>query len=252
MPTVRVCVRVRPETAAQTLDPFEFNAASGSLSLTVAGHAHDFVFDEVFSQDASQEEVFDKSATEICQHVLDGYNGTVFAYGQTGAGKTHTMTGPAEIENYERDCGLCMRTATYLFEKSRKMVEAVSIRLSILEIYNENLIDLLQPAPATANTVSMTAQAAAPKLNVIEKPTGVSVPALRVMPLAHEEDAFAFMLDAHHNRVVAEHQLNRSSSRSHVLYTFYITIVRQQEGQEGTINRTKHTKVARKKKTIKN
>lgn len=243
MPSVRVSVRVRPETVEQTLDPFKLDAESGSISLTVAGHGHDFVFDEVFSQDASQAEVFNKSATDICKNVLDGYNGTIFAYGQTGAGKTHTMSGPAEIDNYERDCGLCMRTATYLFEKSRKMADAVSIRLSILEIYNENLIDLLQPAPTASNTVSVTTQAA-PKLNVIEKPTGVSVPALRVMPLAHEEDAFAFMLDAHHNRVVAEHQLNRASSRSHVLYTFYITIVRQQEGQDGLAARAKHTKKA--------
>ena len=139
------------------------------------------------------------------------------------------MSGPAEMENYERDCGLCMRTASYLFEKSRKMPDTVSIRLSVLEIYNETLVDLLQP-PQEGATGTVRGQQSAQKLTVIEKPTGVSVPALRIMPLANEEDAFAFMLDAHHNRVVAEHQLNRSSSRSHVLYTFYITIVKQVNG----------------------
>jgi kinesin family protein 6/9 len=240
MPSVKVSVRVKPEAGENTLDPFKLDAATGSISLTVAGHAHDFVFDEVFAQDASQEEVFNKSAVEICKDVLDGFNGTIFAYGQTGAGKTHTMTGPSEIDNYEKDCGLCMRTAAYLFEKSRKMTDAVSMRISILEIYNETLIDLLQPMPAANNTAAMSAAAAAPKLNVIEKPTGVSVPALRVMPMAHEEDAFAFMLDAHHNRVVAEHQLNRASSRSHVLYTFYITIVKQQDPDAGA--RTKNVR----------
>ena len=132
MPTVRVSVRVRPETVEQRLDPFKLDSVSGSISLTVAGHAHDFVFDEVFSQDASQEEVFNKSATEICKKVLDGYNGTVFAYGQTVQGR-RIHDGSSEIDNYEKDCGLCMRTASYLFAKSREMTDAVSIRLSILK-----------------------------------------------------------------------------------------------------------------------
>ncbi len=102
----------------------------------------------------------------------------------------------------------------------------------MLEIYNENLIDLLQSPPGSSKG-TMGGTQAAQKLSVIEKPSGVSVPALRVMPLANEEDAFAFMLDAHHNRVVAEHQLNRSSSRSHVLYTFYVTVVKQSAAEGG-------------------
>ena len=214
------------------LEPFRLSEQSGGISLTVSGHGHDFVFDHVFGQSATQEQVFNKCAVSICNDTLEGFNGTIFAYGQTGAGKTHTMSGPAEIDNYERDCGLCMRTAAFLFEKSRKMPDTVSIRLSVLEIYNENLVDLLQSPPGSAKG-TMGGTQAAQKLSVIEKPSGVSVPALRVMPLANEEDAFAFMLDAHHNRVVAEHQLNRSSSRSHVLYTFYVTVVKQSAAEGG-------------------
>ncbi len=239
MPTVLTAVRVRPEEQANMLDPFRLSEQAGGISLTVGGQGHDFVFDHVFGQGASQEQVFSKCAVSICNDTLEGFNGTIFAYGQTGAGKTHTMSGPAEIENYERDCGLCMRTASHLFEKSRKMPHTVSIRLSVLEIYNESLVDLLQPPPESA-TGTMRSQSVQ-KLTVIEKPTGVSVPALRVMPLANEEDAFAFMLDAHHNRVVAEHQLNRASSRSHVLYTFYITVVKQASSDAETKGSSVHS-----------
>ena len=140
MPSVRVTVRVRPETAEQTLDPFKLDSESGSISLTVAGHGHDFVFDEVFSQDASQEEVFNKSATEICKNVLDGYNGTVFAYGQTGSGKSHSMIG------YGENKGVVPLACNEIFERISKNDDpekSYEVVAMMCEIYNEKVQDLM-------------------------------------------------------------------------------------------------------------
>lgn len=232
MPTVRVAVRSRPEQAEHT-QHFSLLEDSGSIHLSVGGQRHEFFFDHVFSNTAKQEDVFNKCAVSICQDVLEGYNGSIFAYGQTGAGKTHTMSGPVDMEDYENDRGLCMRVASYLFTNSRKLPDTVTLRLSILEIYNEQLIDLLRE-PVASSSVHVQP---VPKLSIVEIPEqGVLVPALYVMPLASEEDAFSFFLTAHRNRVVAEHQLNRNSSRSHVICTFYIDRVRHGLSQEKRSN----------------
>jgi len=236
MPTVRVAIRTRPEHTEHTKD-YALLEESGSIRLTVGGQKHEFTFDHVFSNTARQEDVFNKCAVSICQDVLEGYNGSIFAYGQTGAGKTHTMSGPVDIEDYDNDRGLCMRVASYLFANSRRLPDTVTLRLSILEIYNEQLIDLLREPSTSAPHVQSV-----PKLSIVEIPEqGVLVPGLYVMPLSSEEDAFSFFLTAHRNRVVAEHQLNRNSSRSHVICTFYIDRVRNGLSQE---SRSNHRKAA--------
>jgi hypothetical protein len=240
MPTVRVAIRARPEQTESVLKDFKLGA-TGSIHLTAGGQKHEFAFDHIFPSDATQEEVFNVCAVPICNGVLEGFNGSIFAYGQTGAGKTHTMSGPSEKDDYDydRDRGLCMRVASYLFELSRRLTDTVSIRLSILEIYNEQLIDLLrEPQPVGP---SFPLGPTAPKLNIVETPTqGVIVPALYVLPLSSEEDAFSFFLTAHKNRVVGEHQLNRQSSRSHVIYTFYVDRVRMRAGAQSKKQQQQH------------
>jgi hypothetical protein len=143
MPSVKVAIRTRPEEYESLLDSFDTAGSHGGINLK----EHKFTFDKVFAANATQEEVFNSCAVGICNDVLEGFNGTIFAYGQTGAGKTHTMSGPVDMANYEEDRGLCMRTAAYLFGRARKMSDTISIRLSVLEIYNEQLYDLLHEKP---------------------------------------------------------------------------------------------------------
>ena len=91
MPTVLTAVRVRPEESTNMLNSFRLSEQTAGISLTVGGHSHEFVFDHVFGQGVSQEQVFNKCAVSICSDILEGYNGTIFAYGQTGAGKTYDV-----------------------------------------------------------------------------------------------------------------------------------------------------------------
>jgi kinesin family protein 6/9 len=94
---------------------------------------------------SSQEDVYRISAEETVRRALDGFNGTVMAYGQTGAGKTFTMTG--HTENY-RLRGVIPRAVSQVFQEIRNRPDtAVCVRISYVEIYNETMYDLLSTFP---------------------------------------------------------------------------------------------------------
>ncbi|ORY34049.1 kinesin motor domain-domain-containing protein [Naematelia encephala] len=98
-----------------------------------------YIFDQVFPMDATQEMVFERTAKPLLDGVLDGYNATVFAYGATGCGKTHTISGN------EADPGITIRIMRELFEKIEESKDEYDtyIELSMVEIYNELIRDLL-------------------------------------------------------------------------------------------------------------
>ena len=100
-----------------------------------------FAFDRIFDQTVSQTDVYEGTTRGLLDSILDGYNATVFAYGATGCGKTHTITGTAQQP------GIIFLTMQELFEKinERSDEKATEISLSYLEIYNETIRDLLVP-----------------------------------------------------------------------------------------------------------
>jgi kinesin family protein 11 len=100
-----------------------------------------FTFDHVFDTSATQADVFDVTLAPVITDVMAGYESTVFAYGQTGTGKTHTMEG--EIRS-EMQMGVIPRAAHAIFDRlSADGILASVVRVSYLEIYNEELCDLL-------------------------------------------------------------------------------------------------------------
>ncbi|KAF9690715.1 hypothetical protein EKO04_011392 [Ascochyta lentis] len=98
-----------------------------------------FAFDRVFDDTTSQADIYESTAKPLLDNVLDGYNATVFAYGATGCGKTHTITGTSS------DPGIIFLTMQELFEKinERQGEKVTEVTLSYLEIYNETIRDLL-------------------------------------------------------------------------------------------------------------
>uniref|UniRef100_A0A8C2V3X4 Kinesin-like protein n=1 Tax=Chinchilla lanigera TaxID=34839 RepID=A0A8C2V3X4_CHILA len=101
-----------------------------------------FIFDMVFDQHSSQEDVYSATIQHLVEGVISGYNATVFAYGPSGAGKTHTMLG------MDTEPGIYLRTLTDLFqaiEETRDNMD-YSVSMSYLEIYNEVIRDLLNPS----------------------------------------------------------------------------------------------------------
>ena len=100
-----------------------------------------FGFDKVFDENVAQGDVYEATTKGLLDNVLNGYNATVFAYGATGCGKTHTITGSMQQP------GIIFLTMQELFERIADLQEdkVTDITLSYLEIYNETIRDLLQP-----------------------------------------------------------------------------------------------------------
>lgn len=158
---VKVAVRLRPAfqdeidfakgefvSIVDTKAQASFNKDLGQVSLsTISGKQRDFYFDYVFGDDTTQDQVYDKLARPIVNDVLRGYNGTIFAYGQTGTGKTYTM-GILEFVNNEH-AGLIPRCIHHIFdyaESNISQVTEINISLSFLQLYRETIQDLLAPA----------------------------------------------------------------------------------------------------------
>ncbi|XP_076617869.1 kinesin-like protein KIF9 [Chaetodon auriga] len=165
-------------------------------------------------QDVSQEEFYTRVCRRVVLETLDGYNGTVMCFGQTGAGKTYTMTG--STESYKQR-GIIPRALQEVFlEMGKRTEHAFTVHLSYLEIYNETLVDLLSslrgsPHPSPHSMV------------VMEEPgRGVFIRGLSLHPVRSEEEALHLLFEGEMNRIIGSHALNRSSSRSHCIFTVHV------------------------------
>ena len=191
-----------------------------------------FRFDYVYGEDSKQKEVYEDTAYPLVESVLEGYNGTIFAYGQTGCGKTWTMEGP----NNGNDSlnGIIPSSFQHIFDKvnsdsnpNRKYL----IRAGYIEIYNEEIRDLL-------GKDSMK------KLNLRENPDkGVYVESLTMMTVKNVNDTKKLMDKGRSSRVVGRTNMNAVSSRSHAIFVLNVetsTIV-QIENKNG--KKIKETKI---------
>ncbi|XP_039084181.1 kinesin-like protein KIF9 isoform X4 [Hyaena hyaena] len=161
---------------------------------------------------ASQDLVYETVAKNVVSQALDGYNGTIMCYGQTGAGKTYTMTGATE--NYKHR-GILPRALQQVFRMiEERPTHAITVRVSYLEIYNESLFDLLSTLPYVGPSVT--------PMTIVENPQGVFVKGLSVHLTSQEEDAFSLLFEGEANRIIASHTMNKNSSRSHCIFTIYV------------------------------
>ena len=151
---VKVFARIRP-TATFAQDMIELLPDGKSVNIhckkdTRRGYINNQILDWSFSLDrflhnASQDDVYQMCAKDVVTKAMNGFNGTILAYGQTGAGKTFTMTGSTESFQHR---GIIPRAIQQVFREIYERPElAVTVRVSYLEIYNENLYDLLSTLP---------------------------------------------------------------------------------------------------------
>ena len=105
---------------------------------------HEFHFKRVFDGSVGQEEVYNAVASNVVDRFLEGYNGTIFAYGQTASGKTYTIEGSAR--RY-RDRGLIPRVLSHVYTslEERMRSEDITLQISFMEIYQDVGYDLLNP-----------------------------------------------------------------------------------------------------------
>ncbi|KAG8038173.1 hypothetical protein G9C98_006498 [Cotesia typhae] len=172
-----------------------------------------FIFDHVFDITATNEEVFEGTTKEIIYDLLEGYNCSVFAYGATGAGKTHTMLGK------DHDPGITYRTMAELFNQIETQSELRDFNLGVtyLEIYNENVQDLLHRVGPLALREDGRA--------------GVVVSGLKIKTIKNAEELLSLLAQGNRNRTQHPTDANAESSRSHAVFQVYVNITNKLDGQ---------------------
>uniref|UniRef100_A0A672F4L4 Kinesin-like protein n=1 Tax=Salarias fasciatus TaxID=181472 RepID=A0A672F4L4_SALFA len=167
-----------------------------------------FVFDHVFGENATQVDIFENTMKVVLDSVMNGFNCTVFAYGATGAGKTHTMLGSQD------DPGVMYRTMTELFNRmdDAKDEKEFTVAFSYLEVYNEQIRDLL------ANAGPLAVREDGSK--------GVVVQGLTLHKPKSAEHILEALDSGNRNRTQHPTDMNATSSRSHAVFQIYL---RQQD-----------------------
>ena len=165
-----------------------------------------YTFDHIFQPGATQKEVYIKAAQPITNAVLEGYNGTIFAYGQTSSGKTHTMLGSSSKFGFAKEPGVLALAAEQVFKHISACNERnYVLRISFVEIYNEIIRDLL-------------ADGADPVVSIREDPRrGVYCEALELQ-VDTCADVLAAMKKGVSKRSVEATAMNETSSRSHTIF----------------------------------
>ncbi|KAJ3283314.1 kinesin-like protein Klp5 [Borealophlyctis nickersoniae] len=163
-----------------------------------------YAFDRVFNESATQQQVYIDTAKPLIEGVLEGYNATVFAYGATGCGKTHTITGTPT------DPGIIFLTMRDLFSliTARSETHLITSTVSYLEVYNETIRDLLSPPSSSSTTTT---------LDLREDDTQVHVANLSEHAPKTVDDVMALLMRGNENRTRAPTEANAVSSRSHAV-----------------------------------
>ncbi|KAK2860680.1 hypothetical protein Q7C36_004846 [Tachysurus vachellii] len=220
---VKVFVRIRP-TAQFAHELIEYSPDEQTVNVRLSKKSKTAVLNNQMSSwcfrlsgvlhNLSQEEFYQQVAHSVVLGALEGYNGTVMCFGQTGAGKTFTMTGASE--SYKQR-GIIPRAIQDVFHEIDTRVDySFSVHLSFLEIYNETLVDLLASVKGGQTKHCGT-------LSVVEEPEGaVSVKGLSLHPVHSEEEALNLLFEGEMNKIIGAHALNKNSSRSHCIFTIHI------------------------------
>ena len=197
---------------------------------------HRFTFDYVFDQDSTQLEVYLKAAKPVVSSILEGYNSTIFAYGQTGTGKTYTMEG-FTFDPLDEKRGLVPRVIEEIFISIQNIEknninnnenENYILRASYLQIYNEYINDLLIPERKNLNIRE-------------DKKRGIYIDNLSEWVVRSSSDIYTLLEKGTENRATSSTGMNEISSRSHAI--FIITVEQMTSVKENDNYSTKISKL---------
>ncbi|KAI4353497.1 hypothetical protein L6164_002442 [Bauhinia variegata] len=182
-----------------------------------------FVFDKVFGPAAQQKELYDQAVSPIVNEVLEGYNCTIFAYGQTGTGKTYTMEGGARKKNGEfpSDAGVIPRAVKEIFDILEAQNAEYSMKVTFLELYNEEITDLLAPEESSKFVDDKSKK---PIALMEDGKGGVFVRGLEEEIVCTANEIYKILEKGSAKRRTAETLLNKQSSRSHSIFSITIHI----------------------------
>ncbi|XP_012214478.1 kinesin-like protein KIF21A isoform X2 [Linepithema humile] len=220
--SVRVAVRIRPQVAREVIDMCRIctQVPQGEPQVFL-GPDKAFTYDYVFDTQSDQSTIYETCVNRLVEGALDGYNATVFAYGQTGSGKTYTMGTGFDVEVDEFIVGIIPRAIQHLFngitdkqERAREraqMPPEFKVTAQFLELYNEDLKDLLEPGGPRGGAR-------------IHEDTAGNIHLAGVEPrvVTSPEQALEYLRLGALSRTTGSTQMNTQSSRSHAIFTLYI------------------------------
>jgi centromeric protein E len=223
--SVKVFTRMRPFNPKEGCADkgFSFDVTDDSIKedVYVTGSKNkpqSFAFDAVFGANSTNMDTFENAAKPIVDDCLNGYNGVIFAYGQTSSGKTHSMYGS------ESELGMIPQAMKHIFDHIKNSHREWLLRITFLEIYNEQLFDLLNPDTPSANLVIHA-----------EKMDNVLVKNIKEGVVRSEKVVRRYLAEGNHNKHVAATAMNARSSRSHAVFTMVIESkeIEQQDAGKG-------------------
>ncbi|KAG0495953.1 hypothetical protein HPP92_000644 [Vanilla planifolia] len=182
-----------------------------------------FTFDKVFGPASQQKDLFNQSISPIVSEVLEGYNCTIFAYGQTGTGKTYTMEGggkKAKNGEFPPDAGVIPRSVRQIFEELEAQCAEYSMKVTFLELYNEEITDLLAPDESKFSDD----RSKKPIALMEDGKGGVFVRGLEEEIVRSASEIYKILDKGSAKRRTAETLLNKQSSRSHSIFSITIHI----------------------------
>ncbi|CAN4093027.1 unnamed protein product [Withania somnifera] len=211
--SIRVYCRVRPflpgqSSSASSVDHIEDGSITISIPSKNGRVRKSFNFNKVFGSCTTQGEVF-SDTQPLIRSVLDGYNVCIFAYGQTGSGKTYTMTGPKNLTEQSQGVNYRALGDLFLIAEQRKDTIHYDVSVQMIEIYNEQVRDLL-----VSDGVN--------KLEIRNASQGLAVPDASLVHVTSICDVIDLMNLGQKNRTVGATALNDRSSRSHSCLTVHV------------------------------
>ncbi|KAL3674352.1 hypothetical protein V7S43_000308 [Phytophthora oleae] len=200
-------------TVSENLSALAFSGGNGGnveseSSAPGAYGSHVFSFDHVYDQQCTQSTVYENTAKAVVESSLEGYNATIFAYGQTGTGKTYTMEGFNSGSGSVEERGIIPRAIEQIFCHIQANVSArcrFLVRASYLQIYNESISDLLKPERSNLTIRE-------------DRRRGVFVEGLSEWVVRSPEEIYGLMERGGAMRATGSTKMNELSSRSHAVF----------------------------------
>uniref|UniRef100_A0A1A9W0R9 Kinesin motor domain-containing protein n=1 Tax=Glossina brevipalpis TaxID=37001 RepID=A0A1A9W0R9_9MUSC len=212
--SVLVAIKVRPVGKDQSCN---WRVVDNSIQL-VDGQAEPYYFDHIFDQDATNQIIFDKMAKQIVHSAIEGFNGTIFAYGQTSSGKTYTMMGD------EENPGVMVLAAKEIFNEIKQHSDRqFLLRVGYIEIYNEKIYDLLNKKNQD--------------LKLHETAGMINVNCEEII-ITCEDDLLNHLIQGSKERTVAETNMNERSSRSHAIFRIIIESRKIDRSEDDTVKQS--------------
>ncbi|XP_057557378.1 kinesin-like protein KIF21A isoform X3 [Hippopotamus amphibius kiboko] len=226
--SVRVAVRIRPQLAKERIEGCHIcTSVTPGEPQVFLGKDKAFTFDYVFDIESQQEQIYTQCIEKLIEGCFEGYNATVFAYGQTGAGKTYTMGTGFDVNIIEEEQGIISRAVKHLFksieEKKHNSIKNglpppdFKVNAQFLELYNEEVLDLFD------TTRDIDAKNKKSNIKIHEDSAGgIYTVGVTTRTVNTESEMMQCLKLGALSRTTASTQMNVQSSRSHAIFTIHL------------------------------